>query len=562
MNVSHKLGAMKTITIGWLLVVGFLLGCRANVPLSADQVKATQPLQPEASSGKRSASVEVLAQKFALATANPLATDAGYQILKAGGAAIDAAVTIQMVLNLVEPQSSGIGGGSFILHFNGKEVEAYDGRETAPKLANQDLFLRTDGTPMSFYEAVVGGRSVGVPGNLKVLEMVHQKYGKLPWKSLFQLPIELAEKGFRVSPRLHTLIKNDPYLKSSPTASKYFYQTDAQPWPVGYVLKNPELAQVFRNIADQGARGFYQGWVAENLLRTVAEHPTNPGLMTLDDLKGYQAIQRAPLCFDYPTSVTVYAVCGFPPPSSGTLAIGQIMGIMRLLGQTHIEFDNEHFLANWLHFYFQSANLAFADRGLYVADPSFVSAPNHDWASLLSEDYLLQRAKLVDHYKNPGHMPPGNPTKSIVSLGYMPEQDEFGTSHISIIDGFGQAISMTTTLEDAFGSRQMVDGYLLNNELTDFSFLPKSSDGRWIANRVEAGKRPRSSMSPILVFDKSNQKLEMSVGSPGGSLIIHFVAKTLLASLNHRLDPQKAINLPNFAANNGVTLLENCSLSN
>lgn len=514
----------------------------------------TVPQQPEAPSGYTE-KPGWATREFAVAAANPLATDAGYQILKAGGSAIDAAIAVQMVLTLVEPQSSGIGGGAFLLHYNGKEVEAFDGRETAPAAVDEKLFLAADGKPLPFADAVVGGRSVGVPGNLRMLEMAHKQYGKLPWAQLFQPAIVLAEGGFKVSPRLNTLAKGDAHLKKDPLAAAYFYKPDGEPRDVGSVLRNPELAAVLRRVASEGSRAFYQGDIAQAVVDKVQKHPTNPGKLTAADMAGYQAKKRAALCHDYRSHGRDYRICGFPPPSSGAIAVGQILGILNNTPAASMQLQNGLPSADWLHLYTEAARLAFADRGQYVADPDFVQAPAGNWMSLLAPGYLASRAQLIGQ-QSMKVAQPGTPGGTASSYAPSLPQPEYGTSHISIVDKQGNAIAMTTTIEDQFGSRQMVKGFLLNNELTDFSFAPADAQGRPIANRVQPGKRPRSSMSPTLVFDKASGELVMSGGSPGGALIIHYTAKTLYGVLNWGLTPQMAINLPNFGSTNGPTLLE------
>ncbi|TFZ00446.1 gamma-glutamyltransferase [Ramlibacter henchirensis] len=512
------------------------------------------PVLPEAPSGYTE-KPGWATKKFAVAAANPLATDAGYQVLKAGGSAIDAAVAVQMVLTLVEPQSSGIGGGAFLLHAKGNEVEAFDGRETAPAAADEKLFVGADGKPVPFYEGVVGGRSVGVPGTVRVLEMAHKQHGRLPWAVLFQPAITLAEQGFRVSPRLNTLLKAEAHLKKDPVAAAYFYKPDGEPIDVGSVRRNPELAAVLRRIAAEGSKAFHEGDIAQAIVEKVQKHPTNPGKLTMADLAGYQPKKRAPLCHDYQAQGKGYRVCGFPPPSSGAIAIGQILGILSNTNAASLPLADGLPSPDWLHLYTEASRLAFADRGQYVADPDFVQPPGGSWMSLLDPGYLAQRARLI----GPQSMKvaqPGTPGAVRTSHAPMPEQPEYGTSHISIVDPHGNAIAMTTTIEDQFGSRQMVRGFLLNNELTDFSFAPADAQGQPIANRVQPGKRPRSSMAPTLVFDKSTNALVMSGGSPGGALIIHFTAKTIYGALNWGMTPQQAINLPNFASLNGPSLLE------
>ena len=541
---------MRRPVLTWLAAASLLAAC-ASTPSSFTY---SVPQQPEAASGF-TAKPGWATSKFAVAAANPLATDAGYQVLRAGGSAVDAAIAVQMVLTLVEPQSSGIGGGAFLLHSNGREVEAFDGRETAPAAADERLFLGADGRPLPFAEAVVGGRSVGVPGTVRLLEVAHRQYGKLPWAALFQPAITLAENGFKVSPRLHTLARGDAHLKKDPTAAAYFFQPNGEPLAVGTTLRNPELAAVLRRIAREGSAAFYQGEIAQAIVDKVQKHPTNPGRLTMADLAGYQPKKRAPICHDYRAQSRDYRICGFPPPSSGAIAVGQILGILNHTNAATLPLENGLPSAEWLHLYTEAARMAFADRGQYLADPDFVQPPAGSWMSLLDPAYLASRARLIGA-QSMKTAQPGTPGQASGRYAPSPEQVEYGTSHISIVDGHGNAIAMTTTIEDQFGARQMVRGFLLNNELTDFSFAPADAQGRPIANRVQPGKRPRSSMAPTLVFDKATGQLVMSGGSPGGALIIHYTAKTLYGVLNWGLDAQRAIDLPNFGSNNGPTTLE------
>lgn len=534
-----------------LLATALLGACSTQPPSLSYSI----PVQPEGSSGYTEKPGWQTAT-FAVAAANPLATDAGYQILKAGGSALDAAIAVQMVLALVEPQSSGIGGGAFLMHFDGKSIEAYDGRETAPAAANEDLFIKPDGKPMTFIEGVVGGRSVGVPGAVRMLEQAHREHGKLPWATLFEPAIRLAKEGFKVSARLNTMVAADPYIKQDSQAAAYFFDSSGQPWPVGHVLKNPELAQVLRNIATHGSKALLEGPVAQSIVDKVRSHPTNPGQITLADLAGYQPRKREALCQDLAVPPKVYRLCGFPPPSSGAIAIGQMFGILQHTPGATLPLGRDGLpTADWLHFYTEAARLAFADRAKYVGDPDFVAPPAGSWRSLLSPDYLVSRARLVGEHSMKVAQP-GQPEGLVTSFAPMPNQPEHGTSHISIIDAQGHAVAMTTTIENAFGSRQMVKGFMLNNELTDFSFEPRDTKGNPVANRVEPGKRPRSSMSPTLVFDKATGQLVMTGGSPGGALIIHYTAKMLWGTLHWGLNTQQAINLPNFGSVNGPALLE------
>lgn len=504
---------------------------------------------PEAASGL-TAKPGWQTKHFAVAAANPLAAEAGFQALKAGGSAVDAAIAAQMVLALVEPQSSGLGGGAFLLHWDGQAVQAYDGRETAPAQADERLFLRPDGRPMTFAQAVVGGRSVGTPGLLRMLEMAHRDHGQLPWARLFEPAIRLAELGFEVSPRLHAQIKSDPALKHDTAARAYFYGPDGEPLAVGTLLRNPALARVLRRIADQGADAFYRGELAREIVLAVRGH-ANPGRLSEADLAGYTAKRREALCSDW----RAYRLCGFPPPSSGHLAIAQMLGLLEARPPAGPVLAQGQPTAAFLHPYTEAARLAFADRALFVADPDFVAAPAGDWRSLIAPAYLHERAALIGE-RSMKQARPGSPGGTRVAFAPMPEQPEHGTSHLSIVDAQGRALAMTSTIEAQFGARLMVQGFLLNNELTDFSLAPADAEGRPIANRVEPGKRPRSSMSPTLVFDRASGRLQMSAGAAGGSMIIHYTAKTLLGTLGWGLNVQQAIDLPNFGSTNGPTLLE------
>ncbi len=499
------------------------------------------------------------AAHFAVAAANPLATDAGYQILKAGGSAVDAAIAVQMVLGLVEPQSSGLAGGAFLLHWDGAKLVALDGRETAPAAADEKLFLQKDGKPMPFQQAVVGGLSVGVPGALRMLEQAHKHYGQLPWASLFEPAIALAEQGFAVSPRLHTQLKDEKQLIDDPIARQFFYQADGSAQPVGHRLKNPAMAQVLRQIAQSGADAFYRGAVARDIVRRVQGHASNPGRLSEADLANYQPVQREAMCTNWQQ---YWRVCGFPPPSSGHLAVMQMLGILEQTPAIEKPLQQGVPTPQWLHQYTEASRLAFADRAQFVGDPAFVTAPAGDWNSLLATDYLRQRAALI----GPTSMKQasaGNPGAVRTSYAPQADQPEYGTSHISIVDAQGRVLAMTTTIEAIWGSRIMSDGgtglaggFVLNNELTDFSMLPSDAQGRPVANRVQAGKRPRSSMSPSLVFDRRDGRVHMTVGSPGGAAIINYTAKTLIASRQWGLNAQQAIDLPNFGTYNGPTLLE------
>ena len=480
-----------------------------------------------------------------VAAANPLAVAAGREMLRAGGTAVDAAVAAQMVLNLVEPQSSGIGGGAFMLFHNGRNglLTAYDGRETAPAAAKAERFLDRDGKPLHFYDAVVGGRSVGVPGTLRLLELAHRQYGRLPWAKLFAPAIALAEQGFPVSPRLHTEIANERHMRQE-RARAYFYRPDGTLLAVGETLKNPAFAATLKRIAAEGADALYKGEVARDIVDTVRSYAANPGDLTEADLATYKAKVREPVCGAY----RGYRICGMPPPSSGGIAVLEMLGMLQRFDMSRL--DPGSALA-W-HLFSEAGRLAYADRALYVADPDFVPVPR----GLVDPAYLRERASLIRINESLGRAAAGIPPARRKATAGTGAALEFpSTSHISIVDRYGNAVAMTTTIEDAFGSRLMTrSGFLLNNELTDFSFAP-FADGKPVANRVEPGKRPRSSMAPTLVYDPQG-RLYMIVGSPGGSAIINYVAKTLVGVLDWGLDPQAAIDLPNIGSRNGPTELE------
>jgi gamma-glutamyltranspeptidase/glutathione hydrolase len=490
------------------------------------------------------------ARKYMVAAANPLAVDAGYQMLKKGGSAIDAAIATQMVLTLVEPQSSGIGGGAFLVHYDGTKVQAFDGRETAPSAADEHLFQHADGSPMSRVEGIVGGRSTGAPGVLRMLELAHKQHGKLPWKVLFEPAIRLSENGFAVSQRLNGLLAWDPYIRKDPAAARYFYDQAGKPWPVGHILKNPQLAQSLREIADGGADAFYKGHIARDIAAKVHAHPTNPGLLSAQDIAAYQPKERTPVCSDYRT----WTVCGMPPPSSGGIAVAQMLGMFETRNMRALAPANGIPGAEAVHVFSEVGRLAYADRDRYAADTDFVPLPGRGVPALIDKGYLAGRAALVGA-QSMGVASAGHPPGIDVAWGIDNSIEAHSTSHMVVVDDKGAGLSMTTTVEDAFGSRQMVDGFILNNQLTDFSFDSRDANGP-IANRVEAGKRPRSAMSPTIVFDKQSGKLVLAIGSPGGPAIINYVAKVLVGTLDWGLDVQQAIALPNFGSRNGPTELE------
>lgn len=537
------------------LGLGVLLAACARHP--APEVQR-RPIQPEAASGWQ-AKPGWQFEHYAVAAANPLAAEAGRQILAAGGSALDAAIAVQMVLGLVEPQSSGLGGGAFLLHWDGTRLDAWDGRETAPMAADETLFLSADGRPMAFMDAVVGGRAVGVPGLVGMLEAAHRAHGRLPWARLFEPAIALAEQGFAVSPRLHRLLAGDAHLRRDPAAASFYYQPDGAALPVGHRLRNPALAAVLRGIARHGSAAFYRGAVAEDMVARVRRHAGNPGRLQLTDLQRYRPLRREALCQLW---LAQYRVCGFPPPSSGQITQMQILGLLEQLPRIEQPLEDGRPSVEFLHRYGEAAKLAFADRAQYLADPDFVAPPAGDWRSLLAPAYLRQRARLIGP-RSMGAARHGAPEGAPLAWAPQADQEEYGTSHISIVDARGNALAMTSSIEQAFGARLLSDGgsdlpggFLLNNQLTDFALAPRDAEGRPVANRVEPGKRPRSSMSPTLVFDATDGRLLASLGAPGGAGIIHFNAKTLLGLYQWGLDAQRAIDLPNFTNFNGPTVLE------
>jgi gamma-glutamyltranspeptidase/glutathione hydrolase len=502
-----------------------------------------RPSQPEPPSGWSPKKV-AHAKKYMVAAAHPLAVEAGLRMLERGGNAIDAMVATQLVLNLVEPSSSGLGGGAFLMFYDAKRKQlfAYDGREVAPSGATPQLFVKPDGKPMAFLEARVGGRSVGVPGTPKLLEIAQLRHGKLRWKQLFDPAIEVAEKGFAITPRFHKLIGEDKGLAEEPAPRAYFFDEAGQPKAVGTVLRNPEFARTLREIADRGADAFYLGDIGRDIVAAVRGH-RNAGTLSMQDLAAYRVREVEPLCGNY----REWKLCGMPPSSSGGIAVLQILGMLERFDMAQMRINSTQVV----HVVSEAERLAFADRGKFVADDRFADVPVK---GLVDRGYIAGRSQLIKLDKPIGVAQPGEPKGMKIAYAQDAWDEIPGTTQISIVDGEGNAVSMTTTIESFFGSRVMVRGFLLNNELTDFNFLPVDASGP-VANSVAPGKRPRSSMAPFIVFDKDD-RLEMALGSPGGSLIIGYVAKALIGALDWKLDMQRAIDLPNFGSRNGPTEIE------
>lgn len=514
------------------------LGAVVLTACAVDQKGTTDPNRPW---------IGKIYPRQAVSVSHPLAAEAALNVLNEGGSAVDAAIAAQMVMTLVEPQSSGIGGGGFLLHYDSRKkiVETYDGRETAPASAHVGLFLDKRGGPIPYRDAILGGRAVGVPGVVRMLELAHRDHGRLPWKRLFQPAIALSLAGFPISERLARQIAGDRLIHKVPTAKAYFYAGD-KPKPVGAILKNPALAETLAEIAAKGANAIHRGPIARDIADAVTLAPHNPAVMTLADLAGYQAKKRAAVCAPY----LDYMVCGMGPPSSGGLATLQILGLLEPfpLG-THDPNSTDA-----LHLIGEAGRLAFADRAAYLGDSDFVPVPVQgmiDRAYITSRSALISPARAIQGLVDPGH-PPG--AQAAAYDGPDDAAKGLSTAHMSIVDDQGNAVSFTTTVESAFGSRLFVRGFLLNNQLTDFSFRPNWR-GKPAPNRVEAGKRPRSSMSPTIVLDKDGHFL-FATGSPGGSSIIGYTVRSLLGVLVWGRTPQAAADLPHVMNRGGATEVE------
>lgn len=487
----------------------------------------------------------VKAKEFMVATANPHASQAGLDILKAGGSAADAAIAIQLMLGLVEPQSSGLGGGAILLYWDNsaKKLIALDGRETAPKAIKPEVFLDKEGKPLQFMDAVVGGRSVGTPGTVKLLEHLHKNYGKLAWSDLFKAPIALAEKGFAVTPHMaEQVAASAESLAKFPSTKAYFFNAEGQPLSAGVNRNNPDYAATLKTIAEQGAKGFYEGPIAQAIVDTVKNSPDTAGSLSLEDLSAYTVKEREVICMNY----RAHEVCGMGTPTSGGLAMAQILGMLK-------EYDLSKFGADspdsW-RLIGDATRLAFADRNRYVADSDFIKVPTQ---GMLDPAYLKQRAELLKGSTGLKAVEPGNFTATTQSRVDDNSLELPSTSHFVVIDKAGNIVSMTTTIENGFGSRLMTNGFLLNNELTDFSFVSEEN-GQAVANRIEPNKRPRSSMAPTIVF-KDKQPV-LAIGSPGGSNIIAYTTNSIIGYLDWGMDIQKAVAMPHMVNRTGDYYLE------
>ena len=500
---------------------------------------AQDPPQPEATTAIADRE-SVTASDFMIATAHPLATQAGYDVLAEGGTAADAMVAVQAMLGLVEPQSSGLGGGAFLVYWDAEagELTTYDAREKAPLAADDTYWLNADGETIPFMEAVVGGRSAGVPGTPMLMEVLHADHGSMDFADLLQAAIDTATNGFSVSQRMADSIAGTSGLDTFVATAEYFLPGGA-PLAEGTNLVNPEYAATLQLFGEQGSEPFYTGEIAEDIVAALNTN-INPGMLTMEDMAAYEVVKRDPVCMNY----RGYDICGMGPPSSGALTVGQIMGLLEPFDMAAIGEGVEA-----RHLFAEASRLAFADRGLYIGDTDFVDMPD----GLLDDAYLAERSALIDPDTSMGIADPGTPPGWSQALAPDTERPRHGTSHFVILDSHGNAISATTTIESGFGNRVMTRGYLLNNELTDFSFAAEAN-GLPIANRVEAGKRPRSSMAPTIVFADGAPVL--LTGSPGGANIIDYTALSLVAILDWEMDPQAAIDLPHVTNLNGRTSVE------
>ncbi|GAB2695766.1 gamma-glutamyltransferase [Nocardia thraciensis] len=564
-----------------LLAAGVITGCSsgsdqpaqacADIP-NGTAIKATGPAatgtdiatNPEISSGYRGDMTPVRTGGYAVSAANPIATQAACRVLADGGTAADALVAAQTVLGLVEPQASGIGGGAFLMYYDAatKTLDSYDGRETAPAAATENYLRWVSDTDQTAPQpsARASGRAIGVPGALRLLELAHREHGKQSWRELFDPAITLADQGFAISPRLAGQIaESAPDLARDENAKAYFLQPDGSPKPAGTNLTNPAMSKTLSAIASDGPDAFYKGAIAQDIVDATASTAggRTPGQLTLADLAGYQAKKRTALC----TSYRGHEICGMPNPSSGGIAVAATLGILEnfdlaALAPEGVDKNGGKPRPEAVHLISEAERLAYADRDKYVGDSDFIPLPGNSPETLLNDDYLKQRAAQIKPDRSMGAAQPGD--FGPVPLGTGPQQPEHGTSHVSVVDKYGNAAALTTTVESAFGSFHVVDGFVLNNQLTDFSADPTAADGAPLANRLQPGKRPRSSMSPTLVFDKaadgSRGQLAYVTGSPGGSVIIQFVVKTLVNMLDWKLDPQQSVSGVAFgAANTPVT---------
>lgn len=511
----------------------FFLPCLAALALAGcATLPATMPADARANAG-------------AVSAADPRAEEAGRAMLRAGGNATDAAIAVMLALTVVEPQSSGIGGGGFLVRGTADgAVTTYDGRETAPAGATPDWFLRPDGTLPPFGESVKSGLSVGVPGNIALAAKAHAAHGKLPWAKLFEPAIALAREGFRMNPRLRLSLESTRERAAwTDSGRALFYDAAGNPHPVGHLLINEDLARTFEAAANSGPGAFYTGERAAELAQVVAAATPREGAMTAADVASYVARERAPVCGTYRR----HRICGMGPPSSGGIAVIQILGQLERFDLAGMGAENP---VAW-HLFAESQRLAYADRELYIADADFVPVPV---AGLIDSGYIAQRSALIAPDRRMASVAPGKPAGTLTAFADGDEGPESGTSHFSAVDGAGTMVSYTSTIESGFGSGLMAHGFYLNNELTDFSRSP-TVGGRPVANRVEGGKRPRSSMAPMVVWDPDGRPL-MVVGAAGGPTIPVQTARSIIGVIDFGMDADAALAMPFLMANGDSLMLE------
>ncbi len=541
--MRRNLFLTASIFTGLTLAILAVTGCQKSTPDKIPVSVATAQMAPAADPH----------EKGMVVAANPHAAQAGIEALRAGGSAVDAAIAVQTVLSLVEPQSSGVGGGAFMVFYDAAtgKVSAYNGRETAPAAIDETLFLGEDGKPRGRFENIISGKSTGAPGVMAMLGMAHKDYGKLAWADNFSAGIKLAENGFKVSPRMASLVElaGGFALKVQPAAREYFFHEDGSPLVAGDIRDNKLYAETLRALA-KNPRALNEGSIAEAIVAAVREEP-RPGVLSLADLAAYQPQKTEALCSPYRD----YILCGAMPPSSGGVAVQSIMGQLANFDMKAF-FDVEKgapTLQGW-HVFAEASEMAYADRDLFVGDPDFVKVPTR---AMIGQDYLKSRAAKISMDKSLKDVQAGNPAN------YKPGKDATpdvpGTSHFSIVDKWGNVVSMTTTVESLFGSERMAGGFMLNNQLTDFSAAPRDAEGNLIANRPGPRKRPRSSMAPHIVFNKDGS-FAFATGSPGGSSIIAYTAKTIIAMIDWDMNPQQAVELANFISRNGSIRLEEAGL--
>ncbi len=549
-----KLGPAAAAALAGLALAGCGAPVRAPQPAPLLAPAPTAAL-PEAATGLQPRPAQTFA-RHAVAAAHPLAAEAGVAVLRDGGNALDAAIATAFVLGVVEPQSSGIGGGALLLHWDGRRLRAWDGRETAPAAVTEALFIGPDGRPLALREAQRSGLAVGVPGAVAVWAAAHAQGGRLPWARLLQPAIALAEAGAPVGPRLHRQLSDTPTLRDDPRAAALYFRPDGAPRAVGERVANPALAAVLRRIAAEGAAAMQHGAVAADLVRRVQGHAQRPGTLAAADLAGYRALEREPLCMDWRER---WRICGFPPPSSGGIAVAQMLGLWQALHGALAPARDE---AERQHRWAEVSRLAFADRAAHVADPAFTAAPGGDWQELLQPAYLQGRASRVGP-RSLGTAEPGQPVGAVMGAT-LTQPEALGTTHLSVADGEGGVVALTSSIEAQFGAQIVSDGgtglpggLLLNNQLTDFAFVPRDAQGRAAANRVQPGKRPRSSMSPTIVFDRQRGEPVLVLGSALGPFIIPAVARVIVDTLERGHDLGDALAAPLVASLNGpVTFVE------